>query len=209
MITPYLVLLTVVSTGPSTDFSEMDIKSLSSPIHQVDTTYEQSAMVSKPHNNRLDMLHYIRVQKAERLIRRFANHDGNASFLPYAEDLVSYCEYIEQSNDAPGFGGTWYWALVYGYANFNLRCYKIAYYPPRLGDDCTGPFDVKKEPHVLDPVDNMKHHVDEQYTGWKKGYRGIGLCKYVMYPARPHDWGGGQFAKTHRKFSRFLGGLQD
>jgi len=35
----------------------------------------------------------------------------------------------------------------------------------------------------------MQHHVQEQFTGWKRGCRGIDLCRYVMYPAAPRDWG--------------------
>jgi hypothetical protein len=128
-------------------------------------------------------------KKVIRLIETFAAHRGSdgeltrASFLPYAEDLVDYCYYIAEVNNDPRFAHTWYWALVYGMANFGLTCYGVA------PGNCAGPFDVKKYPLVRDPIKNMQHHVQEQYTGWKKGYRGIELCHYVMLPANPRDWG--------------------
>lgn len=131
----------------------------------------------------------LATRKCERLIETFAAHrDSNgeltrASFLPYAEALVRYCYDIADRNNDPEFAGTWYWAIVYGLANFGLTCYGTA------PGNCTGPFDVKHYPRIYDPIKNMQHHVNEQYEGWKRGYRGIGLCHYVMYPARPHDWG--------------------
>jgi hypothetical protein len=98
-------------------------------------------------------------KKVARLIETFAAHRNSngeltiASFLPYAEDLVDYCYYIAEVNDDPGFAHTWYWALVYGMANFGLTCYGTA------PGNCTGPFDVKKYPRVMDPIKNMQHHV--------------------------------------------------
>ena len=144
-------------------------------------------------------LHRLRVTKCRYLVAHLYDHPGRGSFLPYCAELVSYCEEIEREKGAPGFGGSWWEALVYGAANFSLRCYKVAVYPPSQGDDCTGPFDVKREPLVLDPVANMRHHVREQYEGWRCGYRDLGLCRYVMSPARPHDWDGGRFARTDRR----------
>jgi len=131
----------------------------------------------------------LAVKKAERLVETFAAHRGRngnltrASFLPYVRDLVEYCYYIAEIKKDPGFASTWYWALVYGMSNFGLTCYGVA------PGNCAGPFDVKKYPLVRDPIRNMQHHVQEQYTGWKRGYRGIDLCRYVMYPAAPMDWG--------------------
>lgn len=153
-----------------------------------------------PDMSRVDKnrLHNIRVLKAERIVQTFANYEGKSGFLPYVEDLVSYCEELAEKHGEPKFADTWYYALVYGYANFGLRCYSIARYADSA--DCTGPYDVKKEPHVLDPVENMRHHVDEQFLGWQLGYRGRGLCEYVMLPSAPRDWGGGKFAQTDRKF---------
>jgi len=141
---------------------------------------------------------HLRILKAQRIVATFAGYSGRSSFLPYVEDLIDYCSEVAEKNGEPEFAATWYWALVYGYANFGLRCYSIARYADSA--DCSGPFDVKQEPHVLDPIENMKHHVDEQFIGWQKGYRGIDLCKYVMLPSAPRDWGGGMFAKTDRKF---------
>lgn len=142
-------------------------------------------------------------RKAHHLVATHADHAGKASFLPHVTELVEYCYQLEEEYDEPGFGATWYQALVYGFANFNLKCYAIAHYEDSA--DCTGPFDVKQQnPHVLDPIDNMKHHVDEQFLGWQKGYRGLGLCRYVFLPSSPRDWGGGQFAKTDRLFRQSL-----
>jgi len=132
----------------------------------------------------------LAIKKATRIVETFAAHRNSrgeltrASFLPYVDDLVLYCYQIAEEHNAPEFAQTWYWALVYGLANFGLTCYGTA------PGNCTGPFDVKHYPRVIDPIANMKHHVNEQFTGWQRGYRGIGLCKYIMYPARPHDWGG-------------------
>jgi len=146
----------------------------------------------------------LAIKKAERLVGTFAayrDRNGNltrASFLPYVADLIDYCYYIAEIKNEPGFAATWYWALVYGMANFSLTCYGTA------PGNCTGPFDVKKSPRVMDPIKNMQHHVQEQYTGWSRGYRGIGLCKYVMLPANPRDWGGGQFRRTNEKFLKCI-----
>jgi hypothetical protein len=43
-------------------------------------------------------------------------------------------------------------------------------------------------------------------TGYLQGYRGLGLCRYVMYPLRPHDWGGGQFQWTDARLRAVLAG---
>lgn len=123
----------------------------------------------------------LAVKKAYRLVETFAPHKdkyGNAtkaSFLPYVRELVEYCYYIAELKNEPGFAHTWYWALVYGMSNFGLTCYGVA------PGNCAGPFNVKKYPLVRDPVKNMQHHVQEQFTGWKRGCRGIDLCRYVMY----------------------------
>lgn len=148
-------------------------------------------------------LHEIRVKKCKRIIETFYNHPGRANFGPHVEYFVSYHEQLERDHlakgdrRAEGFGATWWWSLVYGGANFGMTCYGIA------PGSCAGPLDVKHRPLVLDPEANIRHHTQEMFGYYlHKGVRGIDLCKWVMYPARPHDWGGGRFRKTDLKHKK-------
>lgn len=138
-------------------------------------------------------LHDLRVKKCERLVATFY---ANSGFLPYCEVLVSTHERMEREGGprAAGFGAAWYWSLVYGAANFGLRVGGVA------PGNCAGPMDVKHYPLVRDPVANIEHHCREMLSYYKRGVRGRRLCEWVMYPARPHDWGGGRFRKTDAKF---------
>jgi hypothetical protein len=169
--------------------------------------------------------HDLRVKKARIIVLAFYNHvdrHGNptrANFLPYCEYLVTTHERLEaeglrklalavETNDkakireykhSSGYGGAWYWSLVYGGANFSLRCHARA---PGL---CAGPMDVKStswaqhERMVADTEANILWHCEEMWGFWKDGVRGRDLCEYVFYPHRPHDWGGGRFQRTDNK----------
>ena len=74
---------------------------------------------------------------------------------------------------------------------------------------CYGPFDVKApvpkyrrqacaELHdgpwqtslLRDPQINARCHVLEMQQAYRRGYRGLGMCKYVYTPANPRDRGG-------------------
>lgn len=135
----------------------------------------------------------LRVAKARVIVESYYDHDGRASFYPWIGTLIREHERIACAHHAPEFAGAWWWSLVYGGANFSLRCYAVA------PGSCAGPLDVKHAPPVTYPPANIRHHVAEMWTGYQRGYRGRGLCEYVMYPARPHDWGGGRFASIDAK----------
>jgi hypothetical protein len=126
-----------------------------------------------------------RIAKA-RVVVSLYPHPGRHSFRPWVGTLIRE---HERYGD-PEFAAAYWYSLVYGGANFSLRCYATA------PGSCAGPMDVKHRPPVLDPAANIRHHVREMWTGWQNGYRGRGLCEYVMLPSRPHDWGGGKFAKA-------------
>lgn len=104
-----------------------------------------------------------------------------------------------------GFAAAWWYSMIYGGANFGLKVGATA--PGR----CSGPLDVKStsaemhEQMRTDTRAHVAHHVAEMWAGWGKGYRGRGLCEYVMYPKRPHDWGGGQFGMTDEKHRGLIG----
>lgn len=162
---------------------------------------------------RSDTLHELRVKKATILVKAFYDHPGRANFGPYCDYLVSTHEAIEAEGlrkkglgiegyeYAEGYGAAWWWSMVYGGANFSLRCYGKA----RGG--CAGPMDVKHWPRVLDPQKNIRWHCEEMWEAYKVGTRGLALCEYVMLPDDPRDWdidehGDGRFARTdakHRK----------
>ena len=132
----------------------------------------------------------LRVKKAEYVVGRLYHYGDRRDFKPYCRYLVEQHQKLADKSGEPGYAGAWFYSLVYGAANFGLRCYGTA------PGNCAGPLDVKHYPLVLDPKTNIRYHTSEMLQGWKRGYRGRGLCEYVMYPARPHDWGGGRFRKT-------------
>ena len=141
-------------------------------------------------------IHALRVQKCMRIIKTFYNYKGKTNFSPYVEYFISYHEQLEKNGgkDAKGFSEAWWWSLVYGGANFSMSCYSTA------PGNCAGPLDVKHYPLVLDPKANIRHHCQEMFSYYKNNNaRGIELCKYVMLPASPRDWGGGMFRKTNQK----------
>jgi len=146
-------------------------------------------------------IHDLRVKKCERIILTFYNYrnsDGSiarANFLPYVNYFISYHEELERNggNSAAGFGATWYWSLVYGGANFGMRCYGVA------PGNCAGPLDVKHYPLILDPEENIRYHCNEMLSYYKRGVRNRRLCEWVFYPAAPRDWGGGRFRMTDAK----------
>ena len=163
-----------------------------------DTT-EVEVVAEPTEEEKAQAIHNLRVKKFTRIVQTFYNYQGRASILPYVDHFISEHERIEREaiakgiTSAKGFASTWWWSAVYGGANFSLTCYGVA------PGGCAGPMDVKHYPLVRDPKKNITWHIEEQFYGWKLGYRGRGLCEYVMYPARPHDWGGGKFRKTHAK----------
>ena len=138
-------------------------------------------------------IHELRVKKCEILIKAFYNHEGRANFLPHVEYFISHHEAYEGNPNGKGFGATWYWSLVYGGANFSMRCYATA------PGNCAGPLDVKHYPLVRDPQANIRHHCAEMYGFYAHGVRGIDLCKHVFLPANPRDWGRGRFRRTEKK----------
>lgn len=148
-------------------------------------------------------LHAIRVAKCRYVVRHAYYYGDERDFLPYCEYLVTYHEQLERDacakgKPASGYGAAWWYSLVYGGANFSLKCYRRA--PGR----CVGPLDVKGKPGSIDPKRNIQYHCQEMLTGYLAGYRGLGLCRYVMLPARPTDWGGGMFAKTDARLRAVL-----
>ena len=52
---------------------------------------------------------------------------------------------------------------------------------------------------IRDTGANIHAHVSETWLGYSKGYRGRGLCEYVMLPSAPRDYGNGRFARTDAK----------
>ena len=145
-------------------------------------------------------LHKLRVKKCRRIIESFYNYDGRANFGPHVDYFITYHEQLEREylvrgdKRARGFGDAWWWSLVYGGANFGMTCYGVA------PGNCAGPLDVKHYPLVLDPRANIRHHCREMFDYYlHNDVRDIDLCRWVMYPARPHDWGGGMFRRTNEK----------
>ena len=88
---------------------------------------------------------------------------------------------------------------------------------------CYGPFDVKApvpkyrrqacaELHdgpwqtslLRDPQINARCHVLEMQQAYRRGYRGLGMCKYVYLPAAPTDWGGGRLAQMERRHKQII-----
>ena len=113
-----------------------------------------------------------------------------SGFYPYIGTLLAAHETHAAAMGAPGFRAEWWSSLVYGGANAGLEV------GARFPGNCAGPMDVKHSPRVLDPVANIRWHVTEARLGWRNGYRGPGLCRYVMLPSNPRDWGGGEFARV-------------
>jgi len=145
------------------------------------------------------LLHDLRVEEARLIVEELYPNSG---FLPYVETLISTHERLETEHGeaAQGFADAWWWSLVYGGANFELRVGATA------PGNCAGPMDVKHSPLILDPVENIEYHCREMLGFYKRGVRGIELCKHVFYPAAPRDWGGGRFAQTHRRHQAVLAG---
>ena len=148
-------------------------------------------------------IHRMRVRKCLRIIQTFYNYDGRANFSPHVEYFISYHERLEREGlangdvRAKGFGECWWWSLVYGGANFGMTCYGVS------PGNCAGPLDVKHRPLVIDPEANIRHHTDEMFSYYRDhGVRGIKLCEWVMFPARPFDWGNGMFRRTNEKHQR-------
>lgn len=115
--------------------------------------------------------------------------------------IPALCDYFVGEHERAGIGPEWSASICYGFANFGLTLRSAA--PGR----CYGPMDVKwpgyarqagcRVPNdLLDPWKNIRAHVLEVKVGSDKGYSGVALCKYIMLPAAPTDWGCGRFRKT-------------
>ena len=134
----------------------------------------------------------VRCDKASYVVARLYHYGDRRDFLPYVPALVSEHRRLEAKagKRADGFGAAYWFSLVYGAANFGLRCYA------RAPGGCVGPLDCKRVPGAIDPRVSIRHHVAEMLEGYLRGYRDRGLCEYVFYPAAPRDWGGGRFQRT-------------
>lgn len=125
----------------------------------------------------------------------------------YKPEIVAH--FISE-HERRGIGDQWFASFVYGFANFGLRL------NAKAPGGCYGPMDVKwssgygqkagcvKPDDLRDWRKNITAHCIEARVGVKRGHRGLALCKYIMYPARPHDWGGGRFRNTWEKAERQL-----
>jgi len=140
---------------------------------------------------RADAVHDLRLAKCRYLWQHVAPWS-------YRDDLSAF---FVSEHERAGIGPEWFASMVYGHANFGLTLRKRA---PGL---CFGPMDVKwpgyarqagcDEPaDLLDPWRNIRAHVLEAKEGVGLGYSGLALCRWIMYPARPTDWGGGRFRRT-------------
>ena len=118
-------------------------------------------------------------------------------------------EHFVAEHERLGIGPEWFASMAYGMANFGLTIGKRA--PGR----CFGPMDVKwpgyarqagcRRPDDLrDPYRNITAHCLEAREGVRRGHEGLALCRWIMYPARPHDWGGGRFRKAWARHQRIV-----
>lgn len=147
-------------------------------------------------------LRALRVAKAEYIVKRLYNYPDRRSFLPYVSVLVNEHEYLEayavsKGKPGQGYADAYFWSLVYGAANFELKCYTSA------PGNCEGPLDVKGKRGSRDPKTNIAYHTQEMLQGYLQGYRGRRLCEYVMYPADPRSWGYKWDKKLGRRVGRF------
>ncbi len=149
-----------------------------------------------------DATHDLRVAKARAVVSAGYSYGDERDFLPYVGYLVTYHEQLERDalakkKPAEGYASAYWWTLVYGGSNFGLRCYR------RAPGACVGPLDVKGKRGSIDPHRNIQLHCQEMLEGYLRGYRDLGLCRYVMYPARPHDWGYAWCPALGRRAGRF------
>lgn len=119
-------------------------------------------------------------------------------------------EHFIAEHERMGIGPEWAASFAYGFANAGLTIGR------RFPGKCFSPMDVKwggsygKRAGARKPEDlrdwrvNITAHCLEAQYGASRGYHDLALCRYIMYPARPHDWGGGRFRRTWRKMQREL-----
>lgn len=117
----------------------------------------------------------------------------------YSPEIV---EFFIGEHERLGIGSEWLASFTYGFANFGLTIGRRA---PGL---CYGPMDVKwggshsRRAGARRPEDlrdwrlNITAHCLEAQEGVRRGHEGLALCRWIMFPARPHDWGGGRFRRT-------------
>lgn len=157
------------------------------------------ALAGSCHGDALTFEQRARREKCAYLVSRLYPNKGRANFLPYVGFLCSEHERLAASDKrGAGFEAAWFYSLVYGAADFGLRCFATA--PGAYA----GPMDVKHSPLVMDPEANIRWHCREMFGFYKRGVRGRDLCESVFYPARPRDWGGGRFRRTEALFRRTL-----
>jgi hypothetical protein len=139
-----------------------------------------------------DELHDVRLAKARVIVEDLYPDSG---MYPWLGTLIR--EHEKYGDE--GFAAAWWYSLVYGGANFGLKVGATA------PGSCSGPLDVKSTSAAMhqrmrtDTRAHIAHHVGQMWTGWKRGYRGQGLCRYTFLPSRPREWGGGKFRKTDAK----------
>jgi len=124
----------------------------------------------------------------------------------YSPALV---EHFVSEHERLGIGPEWLASMSYGMANFGLSVGKRA--PGR----CFGPMDVRwpgyarqagcRRPDDLrDPYRNITAHCLEARAGVRRGHTGLALCRWIMMPSRPHDWGRGKFRKAWARHVRLI-----
>jgi hypothetical protein len=160
-----------------------------------------------------DELRALRIAKASQVVRAGYSYGDERDFLPYVPYLIDYHAQLERDairkgKPGQGYAAAWWWTLVYGGANFSLKCHRRA--PGR----CVGPLDVKGKRGSDDPKRNIEYHCQEMLQGYLRGYRGLGLCRYVMMPGRPQEWqviwcpqlgrSAGRFERTNLRHLRLL-----
>jgi len=134
-----------------------------------------------------EVLRALRIAKASQVVRAGYSYGDERDFLPYVPYLVRYHEYLEgeairKGKPGQGYAAAYWWSLVYGGANFSLKCHRSA------PGNCRGPLDVKGKRGSGNPQRNIEYHCQEMLTGYLLGYRGLGLCEYVMMPNAPRGW---------------------
>jgi hypothetical protein len=153
-----------------------------------------AAIASLAHSQQLtpEDLHILRVAKCAAVWKAMAPWS-------YSQQIVAH--FIGE-HERLGIGSEWFSSFTYGFANFGLTVGKRA---PGL---CYGPMDVKwggshsRRAGARRPDDlrnwriNITAHCLEAQEGVRRGHEGLALCRWIMYPAAPTDWGGGRFRRT-------------
>ena len=119
------------------------------------------------------------------------------------------CDYFIGEHERAGIGAEWYASFAYGLANADLALRTVFPGP------CFGPMDCQFGSYsrqagcscpddLRDPWRNIRAHVIEAKVGVGLGYHDLALCRYIMQPGAPTDWGGGQFAQAWARMNATL-----